>query len=205
MRTLDSDRRRGRGVLASAGGSTLGSNVDVWEIGNEINGEWVCAKNASKCTSAQTQAVVDRIQGAYDVVRQSGGKTALTLYFNDGCWASPENEMFTWAQKNVPQALKQGLDYVYVSYYEDDCNGLQPDWNAVFSKLATMFPNSYVGFGECGTTQSSRKAAYVKRYYSTTINDPRYVGGYFWWYFAEDMVPRTQPLWGVLNNTIAAQ
>jgi PASTA domain len=33
----------------------------------------------------------------------------------------------------------------------------------------------------------------------------RYVGGVFWWYFWEDMVPKTKPLWTTLNNAIQGQ
>jgi hypothetical protein len=33
-----------------------------------------------------------------------------------------------------------------------------------------------------------------------SVNVPRYVGGYFWWYFAEDMVPDTSPLLSVLTK-----
>ena len=51
--------------------------------------------------------------------------------------------------------------------------------------------------------QSARKQSYVERYYAMKVDHPRYVGGYFRWYFAEDMVPRSQPLFGVLSDAIA--
>jgi hypothetical protein len=183
--------------------NTLGGRVDIWEVGNEINGEWLCAKDASHCTAAQTADVVAKMSGAYDLVKQAGGKTALTLYYNKGCYADAKNEMFTWANANVPASMKSGLDYVLISYYEDDCNGLQPDWQAVFTKLAAMFPNSSLGMGECGTAKKARKTTYINRYYRMKVNVPRYVGGYFWWYFKQDMVPYTNSLWSVLDNAIA--
>jgi hypothetical protein len=31
---------------------------------------------------------------------------------------------------------------------------------------------------------------------------PNYVGGYFWWYFAEQMVPKSQPLWTTLSQAM---
>jgi hypothetical protein len=31
---------------------------------------------------------------------------------------------------------------------------------------------------------------------------PDYVGGYFWWYFAEDMVPKTKPLFATLSAAL---
>jgi hypothetical protein len=174
--------------------TTLGDSVDLWEVGNEINGEWLGA----------TPTVVTMMTSAYDLVKAQGKKTALTLYYNQDCWENPQNEMFTWTEANVPDRMKQGLDYVLVSYYEDDCNGLEPDWPPIFDRLAALFPNSKVGFGEVGTKFADRKASYVTRYYGLQIPQPRYVGGYFWWYFREDMVPYTSSLWSVLNTAISA-
>ena len=172
--------------------STLGDVVDIWEVGNEINGEWL-GTNAD---------VVAKMSGAYDIVKGQGRTTALTLYYNQDCWSQRSNEMFTWAQANIPERMKQGLDYVLVSYYEQDCNNLKPDWNAVFQRLSTMFPGAKLGFGEVGTTKAD-KAAYLQRYYGLQISVPNYVGGYFWWYFKQDMVPSTKPLWTTLNQAIA--
>jgi hypothetical protein len=102
-----------------------------------------------------------------------------------------------------------------VSYYEDDCNGIQPDWPAVFDHLGGVFPDAHLGFGECGTTNPTAKAAYVERYYqgmdlpgyaNMHVTHPRFVGGYFWWYFSEDLADPavygalvdalTSPFWG---------
>lgn len=172
--------------------STLGDVVDIWEVGNEINGEWL----------GNNPDVVAKMTGAYDQVKAAGKTTELTLYYNKDCWEKPSNEMFTWAQNNIPDRMKQGLDYVLVSYYEEDCNGLRPDWNQVFTQLHTMFPNSKIGFGEIGTTNTAAKADYLTRYYGMQPNVPNYVGGYFWWYFKPDMIPYTQPLLTMLNNAI---
>lgn len=170
----------------------LGDVVDLWEVGNEINGEWL----------GSTPDVVAKMTGAYDLVKAQGKATELTLYYNQACWSNKNNEMFTWANANVPQRMKDGLDYVLISYYEDDCNGLQPDWPTVFHKLHLMFPNSKIGFGETGTKKAAKKAEYVNRYYTKNITEPGYVGGYFWWYFRQDMTPKTSALWSVLNTAI---
>ena len=173
--------------------ATLGDVVDIWEIGNEINGEWL-GSNAD---------VVAKMTGAYDIAKGQGRQTALTLYYNQDCWSKRSNEMFTWAQANIPERMKQGLDYVLVSYYEEDCNNLKPDWNTVFKKLSVMFPNSRIGFGEVGTSKDARKAEYLQRYYALKPPVPNYVGGHFWWYYKQDMVPHTKALWNTLNTAIA--
>lgn len=172
--------------------NALGDSVDIWEIGNEINGEWL----------GTTPDVVAKMTGAYDIVKSQGKTAELTLYYNKDCWSNPSNEMFTWAQKNVPDRMKQGLDYVLVSFYEDDCNGIKPDWPQVFNQLQSMFPNAKLGFGEVGTIDKTKKAEYITRYYTKQISNPNYVGGYFWWYFYQDMVPNTQPLLETLNQAV---
>ncbi len=174
--------------------NVLGDQVDIWEIGNEINGDWC----------GPTPQVAAKMVGAYERVKAAGKTTELTLYYNQGCAKHPGNEMFAWAEANIPERMKQGLDYVLVSYYEDDCKMLQPDWPRVFRRLAVMFPRSKLGMGECGSKYKSRKAAYIKRYYTMKIDEPRYVGGYFWWYYKQDMVPYTKPLWSLLNSVWGA-
>lgn len=168
----------------------LGRNVDIWEIGNEVNGEWLGASDD----------VVAKIDAAYGRVKRQRGTTAITLYYNEGCWSSADHEMFTWTEAKLPARMKEGLDYVLVSYYEDDCNGQRPDWPSVFRRLAKTFPYAALGFGECGTTRAGDKERYLERYYRITLDEPRFIGGYFWWYFSQDMVPRSRPLWTALNR-----
>jgi len=170
--------------------------VDIWEIGNEINGEWLIAKDGSAAD------VVAKMVGAFDVIHAAGKRTALTLYYNQDCWSDPKHEMFAWTAAHVPGRMRTALDYVLVSYYEDDCNGLQPDWNAIFLELRKMFPGAKLGIGECGTVHGADKISYIQRYYGMKVNDPGFVGGYFWWYFHQDMVPDTAPLLTVLHGAI---
>jgi len=197
---------------------TLGDVVDIWEIGNEINGDWTFGKTKGchpKATVRSTSApdVAAKMIAAYDYVKSKGRVSELTLYYNQGCGAPAVNEMFIWAEANIPDRMKLGLDYVLVSYYEDDCGGRQPDWPAVFQRLAAMFPNSKLGMGECGAQRRAAayevKKQYIDRYYRMHIDVPNYVGGYFWWYFRQDMVPyqdsrhRINRMWQALDDAIS--
>lgn len=182
------------GERATAYVRTLRSSVDIWEIGNEINGEWTGA----------TRDVVAQTLAAYDAVRQAGGRTALTLYYNEGCAEQPSRAMLAWAERHLPQHLRDGLDYVFISFYEDDCKIAPPDWHAVFDRLGALFPHAALGFGEVGTRHAARKPALLAHYYGLTVAHPRFVGGYFWWYFRQDMVPRSRPLWRSLDAAFLA-
>jgi len=174
------------------------NEVDIWEVGNEVNGDWL----------GETDSVINKIEGAYNIVNDRGGETALTLYYNRDCSdESPEHEMFTWVNENLPESMKQGLNYVLVSYYEDDCEGVilsEAEWQSVFDSLHRIFPNSKLGMGECGTVIEAKKAEYMSRYYRMEITTPGYIKGYFWWYYNHDCVPKTKALWDTLD-TIASE
>ena len=89
---------------------------------------------------------------------------------------------------------------------------LNPDWVGVFTKLSVMFPNAKIGFGECGTQSKSKKKAQLTKYYKTIDQQVRenlpapykekYIGGYFWWYFKDDMVGKNKDLWVYLNELL---
>jgi hypothetical protein len=172
--------------------NTLGDNVDIWEIGNESNGEWVGNIDSS----------VEKLKEAFEIAKSYNKQTALTLYYNPGCYDKPENEMFRWINERLGDEMRNNLDYVLVSYYEDDCNNFTPDWQKVFDSLYVLFPNSKLGIGECGTKYKSRKAEYIKKYYNINVTTPGYIGGYFWWYYKEDCVPDSKKLWQVLENAL---
>ena len=196
----------------------LGNLVDIWEIGNEVNGNWLGSNTLAK------------IEAMYDVVSAQGGATALTFFYEgepsepNNCIAADHggNDMFTWIrqqfQLNLPanqrssetEKIRLNVNYVLVSWYPDQCPGETPNWPWVFGQLASIFPNSKVGFGELGTANpqygSSFEMNEITQYYpmAKTISGlpASYIGGYFWWYFAEEMVPWGAPLSSVLNTAI---
>jgi hypothetical protein len=173
--------------------------VDIWEIGNEVNGDWL----------GVTADVVDKIEGAYAAVKARGLTTALNFYYNKSCfYDKPEHEMFTWVETNISTEMRNNLDYVFFSYYEDDCEGVvhtEEEWQVVFDNLHALFPNAKLGFGEVGTENANKKAEQMQRYYSLDIKGDYYVGGHFWWYYRQDCVPKANALWGVLNTIVQRQ
>ena len=189
--TLDEYKSRVNAYL-----DTHGSKVKIWEIGNEVNGEW----------TGNPTVVAQKTIAAYNEVKKRGYKTALTLYYNDfsendGCYEHAYEKMRDWARERLNDTIKNGIDYVFVSYYEEDCDYHIPtlsEWENVFDDLGQIFPHAKLGFGEVGTT-TQNKEDYLNRYYGLDIKHPRYVGGHFWWYFKEDMVPKNKPLWNTMN------
>jgi hypothetical protein len=179
------------------GNGTLLSNVDVWEIGNEVNGEWLCSGS-----TADTYQVVRQ---AYDRVKAAGRPTALTLFWYDAsCAPAPRYEMFTWIDQNTQKDLREGVDYALISVYETACPA-PVSWGPIFDELGKRFPSAKLGFGEVGTESQTAplalKLSTLQKYYGLAPMHPRFVGGDFWWYFAEDMVPYTNnALWTELDK-----
>ncbi len=164
---------------------TFGDRLEILEIFNEINGEWL----------GNSSDVAKKLRASYDIAKPRAKKIAITLYLNDGCYEKLDNEMFNWAQKYIPADIKNGLDYVLVSYYQEDCENKVPDWSKVFAKLKVMFPNSYIGIGESGLGESFMKKhgtpelikASIDRCYNVKIIDDKWKLGCFYWYYNKHM------------------
>ncbi len=113
--------------------STLGSTVSMWEIGNEVNGSWTgpYATGSAKLTEA------------YQDVAASGAKTALTLYANeygpDHCGdGAAELTPVQYSQAYVPASVREGLTYVFESYYPSQCADIFPTAAQVGAEMAQL-------------------------------------------------------------------
>lgn len=189
MKKLDRDSHHAR---VEEYWEEMGDLVDVWEIGNEVNGEWL----------GESADVAAKVVDANSYVKARGGRTAVTLFYNSDCWDDPDHEMFAWAGKWLPPDFRRSVDYAFISWYEEECDWRKPDFDSVFRRLGGLFPRSRLGFGEVGVRKESLKADYLKRYYGLKIKAPRYLGGYFWWFFNEDMIPKSRPMWRVLRDSV---
>ena len=186
--------------------AAFGSQVDLWEIGNEVNGNW----------TGSYPTVSAKLTDGYNDVSAAGKSSALTLYYNVGCGdGSSELSPLAFSSKYVPASVRDGLSYVLLSYYEDDCHGIRPSaatWTAYFQQLHALYPNAKLGFGEIGLNNPvqpktlASAESMIPYYYGLSIKLPYYVGGYFWWYFKEDCLPYTgKPLWTSLAHGFAAE
>jgi len=184
----------------------FGAAIDIWEIGNEVNGDW----------TGPYPVVAAKLRAAYLLVAARHLRTALTLYYNAGCGDGPgELSPLAFSRRYVPVSVRDGLSYVFLSYYEDQCGGRRPSavaWGAAFRSLHALYPRARVGFGEIGlagpVTRAELGAArsMVRYYYGLSVRLPYYAGGYFWWYYAEDCLPyATRPMWRAVRVGFLAE
>lgn len=184
----------------------FGTAIDIWEIGNEVNGNW----------TGPYRVVAAKLGAAYHAVATRHLRTALTLYYNVGCGdGAGQLSPLDFSRRYVPRAVRDGLTYVFLSYYEDACGGIRPSpraWTAYFRSLHALYPRALLGFGEIGltgpVTARTMKAAksLMRHYYGLPVRLPYYAGGYFWWYYAEDCLPYARkPLWRALSAAFRAE
>jgi hypothetical protein len=176
--------------------------VDVWEVANEANGDW----------TGTYASVSQKIEAAYQVVTQASKPAALTLWYNPDCrGSSRELDPVAFSQQYVSPSTRAGLAYVWVSYYETECNDYRPSaatLTALFTQLHQLYPGALLGFGEVGLTDPATASTLAKArsimtyYYGLRIDVPGYVGGYFWWYGREDLVPTSRPLWSTFTAAV---
>jgi hypothetical protein len=211
---LDSSDEKAITVTAFAGRVSsylrvLGGRVAIWEVGNEVNGNW----------TGSYPVVAAKLVTAYQHVTAAGGKTALTLYANtfgpghcgDG---AAELTPVQFTKRYVPARVAHGLSYVFLSYYPANCGGRQPSAARLarsLRRLHARYPGATLGIGETGTPEPATPAALpaarrVMRWaYSLNPRLPYYAGGYFWWYAAEDALRPRAPLRTALAAAFRAE
>ncbi len=186
--------------------AAYGKLVSVWEVANEPNGNW----------TGPYRTVAAELSDAYRQVHGAGDASALTLYANDlapdHCGDGPaELTPAQFTRRYVPRAVRNGLSYVFISYYEQSCAGVRPSagaWTRYFRALHALYPRAALGFGEVGLTElaSASTLAYaqgmLRYYYGLRVALPYFVGGDFWWYYAEDGAFTSQPLWQALDTVL---
>ncbi|HKR02314.1 MAG TPA: hypothetical protein VJT09_16680 [Pyrinomonadaceae bacterium] len=165
----------------------LGQCVDIWEIGNEINGQWAggeegelsgdrapTTKQAARMDARDS--VIRQVKAGYDFLEGKGKLTAVTFYFNDDgerhSWSEEgddsEYSMKKWLQDN--KGKFPGVDYVFISFYPDDNFAPGPregertritpspeKWAEIFKQIKDDYQSAQVGFGEVGAQCKYKK------------------------------------------------
>lgn len=137
--------------------------VDAWEVGNEVNGEWA-DEDFEKvippgAKPGKPDRTIEKIRRLINFI--PGSKPLmLTVSYMPNCLTWPDNAMDQWIKnfpKYMPGETIERIDYVLISYYENNCNFHvlnEDDPNevneAVFKPLRAVFRDQLVGMGEIG-------------------------------------------------------
>ncbi len=152
----------------------LGKYVDIWEIGNEVNGDWFGGSVIGNVKNEKRRKiVVGQLKAAYDFLsakkleiernnqllkkEDKFPRTAITFYFNgDGkkrnSYENINDGMLRWIRgignhfidKNNKKITFANLDYLLVSYYPDD-NFYEPNGDVSdYSIQINLTPKEWV-------------------------------------------------------------
>ncbi len=164
-------------------------DVDSWEVGNEVNGNWVGADVREKVAFA----------AAY-VKRHTHASTMLTLYWQLG-EDDAAHSVFTWAA-TLPASTLRDVDEIGLSVYPEE-HPLGAAFDRVFRTLHAAFPRQRLSVGELGygdadlehiwwwgsrdRPTTSGRAAVADLYARAVLGYPYSAGGTYWWYFRSEV------------------
>ena len=159
-------------------------NIDVWEIGNEVNGGW-----SSPSVAARTANVA-----AY--FKALGHKTHLTLFWQLNTTLTTNYSLFNWISNNLPSSVRANLDYVGLSLYQEQAP-IGAAFDQVMRRLQVEFPNKPIGLGELGyweddqqfwqaysTNVTTARDIVLSQYYNASLGYANSFGGCYWWDFS---------------------
>jgi len=184
--------------------STL-PDVDEWEVGNEVNGNWLGNGVAAKIAYA-----------ANFVKQHTRARTLLTLYWQLG-EDDAAHSMFTWAAANLGPAAAS-IDDIGISLYPEN-NPMGSSFDRVMRTLHAQFPGQRLMITELGYwsrdlghtwwwgSQSdpygAGRLAVAGLYQSAVFGFPYSGGGTFWWYYLQEMTPGSA-LWQNMHDLHAS-
>ena len=154
----------------------MGASVDIWEVGNEVNGEWYgwAGKAYKKDESEEDKnqdpimsrkradmrgKIKTELDAAYTAVKslRPDALTAITLLYNDDgkkdCTEFHEYKMKDWVSSYLTDNIRGDVDFVLLSYYENkqDCPQVTRSHDRlltdVFVPLREVFRNDKTAFG----------------------------------------------------------
>lgn len=179
-------------------------SIEIWEIGNEVNGEWLGPQVAA------------RIAYAADYVKAAdpADTTVLTFYWQMGTAAGSATSLFQWIDDHVTPAMVADLDTIALSTWIGDAPlGVAHD--EVYERLHALFPAQRIVLGELGywspgTTRAwwwrseqdptgAVRRALADHMYLANFAFDYADGGVFWWYTFDEIADRGA-LWQTVRD-----
>jgi hypothetical protein len=163
--------------------------IDAWEVGNEVNGEWLSNDIAGKIADAAAEVKA----------RAPGKPTVLTLFWQLNT-SSVVNSMFTWVQDKLPVSTRDLIDVVTVSQYQEQAP-MGVFFDQMMLRVQAEFPKAKIALGELGywipgqtywwaysqnDPNVTARHAVARQYYNAAFDFPNSVGGTFWWNFISE-------------------
>ncbi len=179
--------------------------VEVWEIGNEVNGEWLGGDVDAKIEYA----------AAYVKQVDPDDTTLLTLFWQIGT-GEPASAVFDWAAAHVSPGLLGNVDVIGLSIYVGTAP-LGLAFDQVVGRLLAMYPDqqfiiSETDYWATDTTNvwwwrsqeapgTTVRRQFLRQMYRAALGYDRSLSGVFWWNYCTEMDPGGD-LWNALRALI---
>lgn len=166
---------------------------DAFEVGNEVNGDWVLSSGLNTPAARLTDAASVVATNAPRALR------VVTLFWQLNTAASPTTSLFNWARANLTPSIRADIDVVLLSTYVEQAP-LGLAFDQVMNRLLAEFKGKQIGIGELGYWIQGQRHwwAYSKlpsgtnatatdlqpiadQYYRAALGYAGSVGGGFWW------------------------
>ncbi len=157
--------------------------VEVWEVGNEVNGGW------------SSDDIAGRVADVAAYCKGLGKKTYLSLFWQLNT-IEPALALFNWVDANLPPSVRANLDYVGLSQYQEQAP-VGPAFDQIMRRLQAEFPVQQIGLAELGywikgqrywwaynSNVTTAKRMILDQYYKASLGYAGSHGGGFWWNYA---------------------
>lgn len=162
--------------------------IDMWEVGNEVNGSWLSPQ------------IGDKIKISTKWLKEQKKATMLTVIWTLNTVSSSES-IFNWIDDNVPDDVRNNIDVIALSQYQE-MSPMGMAYDQAYTTLSKCFPKAKVAMGELGywiegqtfywaydekSPLEKAKQTVCGQYYRASLGYKNSVGGCFWWTFCLDM------------------
>jgi hypothetical protein len=171
--------------------NAFSAQVDFWEIGNEVSGEWL------------SQDIDQRIAECASWAKHSKGvATELCVFWQISTYdygAHPGHDLFSWISDKISAAVKEDIDILTLSVYPEMAPFGGYAMDLVMQRLRTEFPAQKLALGELGywingqrhywnysqsDPMGEAKHKVAETYYNGIFDFTQSVGFVGWWCFS---------------------
>jgi hypothetical protein len=172
--------------------NAFAAQVDFWEIGNEVSGEWL------------SQDIDQRIAECASWAKHSKGvATELCVFWQISTYdygKQPGHDLFSWISDKIPAAVKEDIDVLTLSVYPEMAPFGGYAMDLAMQRLRAEFPTQKLALGELGywingqrhywnysqsDPMGEAKHRVAETYYNGVFDFNKSVGFVGWWCYSQ--------------------
>ncbi|MBI4677244.1 MAG: hypothetical protein HY748_06650 [Elusimicrobia bacterium] len=177
-----------------------GDRVRSWEVGAEINGDWLGGSKAPLSPERVFEIYAAGVQAVK--AADPALETVATLYWWEGTAPDAEHSLFGWLERFVPLGFGKDLDVVSLSLQPED-NPVGMAFDGIFQAVHEKLPRQKLMLGSFGYVEGEKLAGYwwldpadvdgarkdlLILYNAASCAQPNSLCGGYWWQTLDQML-----------------